>query len=109
MPGIYLGAILFSLAGMIALDLKFGLALRAAPGRTVFAVGLGTAFFLASASQSLLTGEAASHETRVGINRIALPDGKSRIVGDVAREEMDHARAVTPVPARDRAISPSGW
>ncbi|MBS0335172.1 MAG: cation diffusion facilitator family transporter [Proteobacteria bacterium] len=30
-----------------------------------------TAFFLASESQSLLTGEAASHETRVGINRIA--------------------------------------
>lgn len=31
----------------------------------------GTAFFLAYESQSLLTGEAASHETRVGINRIA--------------------------------------
>jgi cation diffusion facilitator family transporter len=30
-----------------------------------------TAFFLAIESQSLLTGEAASHETRVGINRIA--------------------------------------
>jgi cation diffusion facilitator family transporter len=30
-----------------------------------------TAFFLAAESQSLLTGEAASHETRVGINRIA--------------------------------------
>lgn len=34
----------------------------------------------------------------VGINRIALPNGQSRIVGDVAREEMDHAGAVTPVP-----------
>lgn len=34
----------------------------------------------------------------VGINRIALDDGKTRIVGDCAREEMDHARAVTPVP-----------
>ncbi|CAN5486733.1 bifunctional methylenetetrahydrofolate dehydrogenase/methenyltetrahydrofolate cyclohydrolase FolD [soil metagenome] len=34
----------------------------------------------------------------VGINRIALPDGKSRIVGDVARDEMDHAGAITPVP-----------
>jgi cation diffusion facilitator family transporter len=31
----------------------------------------GTALFLASESQSLLTGEAADHETRVGINRIA--------------------------------------
>jgi cation diffusion facilitator family transporter len=30
-----------------------------------------TAFFLALESQSLLTGEAATHETRVGINRIA--------------------------------------
>jgi cation diffusion facilitator family transporter len=30
-----------------------------------------TAFFLAVESQSLLTGEAASHEVRVGINRIA--------------------------------------
>ena len=30
-----------------------------------------TAFFLASESQSLLTGEAASHDTRRGINRIA--------------------------------------
>lgn len=34
----------------------------------------------------------------VGINRIATPDGGSRIVGDVAREEMEHAGAVTPVP-----------
>jgi len=31
----------------------------------------GTAFFLAAESQSLLTGEAASHDTRVSINRIA--------------------------------------
>ena len=30
-----------------------------------------TAFFLAHESQSLLTGEAASHETRININRIA--------------------------------------
>ena len=30
-----------------------------------------TAIFLAVESQSLLTGEAASHETRIGINRIA--------------------------------------
>lgn len=31
----------------------------------------GTAFFLAFESQSLLTGEAASHDTRISINRIA--------------------------------------
>jgi cation diffusion facilitator family transporter len=30
-----------------------------------------TAYFLAMESQSLLTGEAASHDTRIGINRIA--------------------------------------
>jgi cation diffusion facilitator family transporter len=37
----------------------------------VAAILAATAFFLASESQSLLTGEAASHETRIGINRIA--------------------------------------
>ena len=56
MPGIYLGAILFSLAGMIAIDLKFGLALRTAPGRTALAVGLGTAFFLAWDAVGIVTG-----------------------------------------------------
>lgn len=34
----------------------------------------------------------------VGINRIAGADGKSRIVGDCAMDEMPHALAVTPVP-----------
>ncbi len=35
----------------------------------------------------------------VGINRIALPDGKSKIVGDVATAEaMGQASAITPVP-----------
>ncbi|KOF17405.1 methenyltetrahydrofolate cyclohydrolase [Ensifer adhaerens] len=33
----------------------------------------------------------------VGINRV-LEDGKSRIVGDVAYTEADHAAAITPVP-----------
>ena len=56
MPGIYLGAILFSLAGMIAIDLKFGLALRTAPGRTALAVGVGTAFFLAWDAVGIVTG-----------------------------------------------------
>jgi cation diffusion facilitator family transporter len=37
----------------------------------IAAILAGTAIFLAVESQSLLTGEAASHETRVGINRIA--------------------------------------
>jgi methylenetetrahydrofolate dehydrogenase (NADP+)/methenyltetrahydrofolate cyclohydrolase len=34
----------------------------------------------------------------VGINRVACDDGTTRIVGDCATHELDHARAVTPVP-----------
>ena len=35
----------------------------------------------------------------VGINRIALPDGKTRLVGDVAFDEAkERAGAITPVP-----------
>jgi methylenetetrahydrofolate dehydrogenase (NADP+)/methenyltetrahydrofolate cyclohydrolase len=34
----------------------------------------------------------------VGINRITGPDGRSIIVGDTVTAELDHARAVTPVP-----------
>lgn len=34
----------------------------------------------------------------VGITRIPGENGKDRLVGDVAFAEMDHARAVTPVP-----------
>lgn len=34
----------------------------------------------------------------VGINRIIDEQGKSKIVGDAVRSEMDHALAVTPVP-----------
>lgn len=35
----------------------------------------------------------------VGINRVAMPDGKSRLVGDVAfKEALQAASAVTPVP-----------
>ena len=34
----------------------------------------------------------------VGITRIIAPDGSTRIVGDCATAELDHARAVTPVP-----------
>lgn len=56
MPGIYLGAILFSLAGVIAIDLKVGLALRTAPGRTTLAVALGTVFFLAWDAVGILSG-----------------------------------------------------
>ena len=34
----------------------------------------------------------------VGITRVANTDGTTRLVGDCATEELDHARAVTPVP-----------
>jgi methylenetetrahydrofolate dehydrogenase (NADP+)/methenyltetrahydrofolate cyclohydrolase len=34
----------------------------------------------------------------VGINRVTDRTGGSRLVGDVALSEMDHARAATPVP-----------
>jgi len=34
----------------------------------------------------------------VGINRITADDGKVKLVGDVAYDEVQHARAVTPVP-----------
>ncbi len=56
MPGIYLGAILFSLAGMIAIDLKFSLALRVAPMRTAAAVLIATAFFLVWDAVGIVTG-----------------------------------------------------
>lgn len=34
----------------------------------------------------------------VGITRVTNPDGTTRLVGDCAAHEMNHARAVTPVP-----------
>lgn len=34
----------------------------------------------------------------VGINRIDAGNGSTRIVGDVAAEQLDHASAITPVP-----------
>lgn len=47
MPGLYLLAILFSLAGVAVLDIRLGLVLRRAPGRTLLAVAAGTVFLLA--------------------------------------------------------------
>jgi len=34
----------------------------------------------------------------VGITRITDPDGRTRLVGDCATHELDHAKAITPVP-----------
>jgi len=39
----------------------------------------------------------------VGITRVVDGDGKARLVGDVAADEMDHAAVVTPVP---RGVGP---
>jgi lycopene cyclase domain-containing protein len=56
MPGIYLGAILFSLIGMMLIDGKYSLALRVAPLRTALAVLGGTVFFLAWDLVGIATG-----------------------------------------------------
>lgn len=56
MPGIYLGAILISAAGVAALDLRFRLAARVAPVRTLVAVIVGTLFFLAWDAVGIATG-----------------------------------------------------
>jgi lycopene cyclase domain-containing protein len=47
MPGVYLAAILASAVGILLIDRRWRLAAWAAPGRTLAAVGIGTAFFLA--------------------------------------------------------------
>ncbi|MFB8387110.1 lycopene cyclase domain-containing protein [Microbacterium sp. NPDC055910] len=47
MPGLYLVAILVSAAGIAALDARWRLAAWRTPGRTLAAVAIGTAFFLA--------------------------------------------------------------
>jgi cation diffusion facilitator family transporter len=67
-----------ALAGLVAALLGVGLSqllhMPVLDGVASVVVGLilaGTAAFLAYESQSLLTGEAASHDTRIGINRIA--------------------------------------
>ena len=56
MPGLYLLAILASATGVALLDIRFRLAVQAAPGRTAAAVGVGTAFFLAWDAVGIATG-----------------------------------------------------
>lgn len=73
MPGIYLGAILFSFAGMIAIDLKFGLALRVAPVRTSAAVLLSTAFFLVWDVVGIVTGVFVKGESPLFIGVMLAP------------------------------------
>ncbi|MDY0828859.1 lycopene cyclase domain-containing protein [Microbacterium sp. BG28] len=56
MPGLYLLALLISIAGVGALDARFRLALWARPRRTVAAVAIGTAFFLVWDAVGIVTG-----------------------------------------------------
>ena len=56
MPGVYLAAILASAAGVLLIDRRWRLAAWAAPGRTLAAVGIGTAFFLAWDAVGIATG-----------------------------------------------------
>ncbi|MDQ1083843.1 MULTISPECIES: lycopene cyclase domain-containing protein [Microbacterium] len=56
MPGIYLGAILFSLVGMMLIDGKYSLVLWVAPVRAAATVLVGTAFFLAWDLVGIVTG-----------------------------------------------------
>ncbi len=55
-PGLYLAAILASAAGIALLDRRWRLAAWRAPARTVGAVLLGTAFFLAWDAAGIASG-----------------------------------------------------
>lgn len=44
---LYLAALLVSIAGMVTLDLRFGLFFRRAPGRAAIVLAIGMLFFLA--------------------------------------------------------------
>jgi lycopene cyclase domain-containing protein len=56
MPGLYLIAILVSTLGILLLDLRWRLQVRRAPGRTLVAVAIGTAFFLVWDAVGIATG-----------------------------------------------------
>ena len=46
MSGLYLGALLISIAGMVAIDVRQRLFFAVAPARAAIVLGLGVAFFL---------------------------------------------------------------
>lgn len=56
MPGLYLLALLVSAAGVLMLDLRLRLIGPRAPGATVAAVAVGTAFLLVWDAAGILTG-----------------------------------------------------
>ncbi|MBR1177209.1 hypothetical protein JQ617_24870 [Bradyrhizobium sp. KB893862 SZCCT0404] len=56
---------------------------------------------VAAGSPGLVRGDwvkAGAIVIDVGINRVAGPEGRPAIVGDVVTAEMRHARGITPVP-----------
>ncbi|MEX8032048.1 lycopene cyclase domain-containing protein [Microbacterium sp. 20-116] len=73
MPGIYLGAILFSLTGMMLIDWKYSLALRVAPWRTALAVVAGTVFFLAWDLVGIMTGVFVKGESPLFVGIVLAP------------------------------------
>ncbi|MFJ6652065.1 lycopene cyclase domain-containing protein [Microbacterium sp. NPDC091313] len=56
MPGLYLAALLLSFAGVLVIDLRFGIVARRAPWATAGAVAIGTAFFLVWDGVGIATG-----------------------------------------------------
>ncbi|WP_065570339.1 lycopene cyclase domain-containing protein [Microbacterium oleivorans] len=56
MPGVYLGALIVSALGVLAVDLRHRLALGSAPGRTALLIGCGTVFLLVWDLVGIATG-----------------------------------------------------
>lgn len=56
MPGLYLAALLVSFAGVLTLDLRFGLAARPRPRRTLLVVAIGVALFVVWDLVGIATG-----------------------------------------------------
>lgn len=63
--GIYLAAILASAVGVLLLDRRWRLAAWRQPGRTIAAVGIGTAFFLAWDAVGIATGVFVKGDSRL--------------------------------------------
>jgi len=55
-PGLYLGALILSALGVIAIDLRHRLAVAADPGRSLLLIACGTAFLLAWDLVGIATG-----------------------------------------------------
>lgn len=73
MPGIYLGAILFSTVGMMLIDWRYSLALRIAPWRTILTVLGGTAFFLVWDVVGIVTGVFVKGESPLFVGVVLAP------------------------------------